>query len=44
MLAGTVGGEDLDAEVEEVPGEGGEAFSIGDRQQGSHPDLPPIAA
>ena len=44
VLAGAVGGEDLDAEAEEVAGEPGDPFAVGHRQQGSHPGSPPIRA
>ena len=35
-LAGAVGGEELDAQVEQVAGEVGDPVAIGDREQGSH--------
>ena len=41
VLAGAVGREDLDAEREQVAGERRDPVAVGDRQQGSHPGLPP---
>jgi hypothetical protein len=40
VLASPVGGEDLDAEGEQVAGEGGDAVPIRHREQGSQPGSP----
>jgi hypothetical protein len=41
VIASPVGRVDLDAEVEQAPGERGDALTVGHRQQGSHAALLP---
>ena len=40
VVAGAVGGEDLDLEGQQVPGQSRDPLAVGDRQQGSHPGCP----
>ena len=40
VVAGAVGGEDLDLEGQQVAGQSRDPLAVGDRQQGSHPGCP----